>query len=98
VPDRQEQKVDLPVFTAAEAKQKALGIMLDRSKEIVTAHGKTVGLPKLRAGTRVNIQGVGSRLSGTYFVTKTTHTLGESGYVTEFDCRREDLGAAGGTS
>jgi phage protein D len=98
VPDRQEQKVDLPVFTTAEAKQKALGIMLDRSKEIVTAHAKTVGLPKLRAGTRVNIQGVGSRLSGTYFVTKSTHTLGESGYVTEFDCRREDLGAAGGST
>jgi phage protein D len=97
VPDRQQQTVDLPVFTTAEAKQRALAIMLDRSKEIVTAHGKTVGLPKLRAGTLVNIQGVGARLSGTYFVTKTTHTLGESGYVTEFDCRREDLGA-GGTS
>ena len=40
--------VDLPVFTAAEAKQRALAIMLDRSKEIVTAHGKTVGLPKLQ--------------------------------------------------
>jgi phage protein D len=98
VPDRQEQKVDLPVFTVAEAKQRALAIMLDRSKEIVTAHGKTVGLPKLRAGTLVNIQGIGARLSGTYFVTKTTHTLGESGYVTEFDCRREDLGAGGPSS
>jgi phage protein D len=98
VPDRQEQTVDLPVFTAAEAKQKALAIMLDRSKEIVTAHGKTVGLPKLRAGTLINIQGIGARLSGTYFVTKTTHTLGENGYITEFDCRREDLGAAGASS
>jgi phage protein D len=98
VPDRQEQTVDLPVFTAAEAKQRALAIMLDRSKEIVTAHGKTVGLPKLRAGTLVDIQGIGARLSGTYFVTKTTHTLGESGYVTEFDCRREDLGTGGPSS
>jgi len=98
VPDRQEQTVDLPVFTVAEAKQRALAIMLDRSKEIVTAHGKTVGLPKLRAGTLVNIQGIGDRLSGTYFVTKTTHTLGENGYVTEFDCRREDLGAGGASS
>jgi phage protein D len=97
VPERQEQTVDLPVFSAAEAKQRARAIMLERSKEIVTAHGKTVGLPKLRAGTLVNIKGIGSRLSGTYFVTKTTHTLGENGYVTEFDCRREDLGA-GGTS
>jgi len=67
-------------------------MLLDRSKEMVTAHGKTVGLPLLRAGTTVSIQGVGARLSGTYFVTKTTHTVGENGYVTEFDCRREDQG------
>lgn len=97
IQDRQQQTVDLPVFTVAEAKQRARALLLDRSKEIVTAHGKTVGLPALRAGTLVNIQGVGARLSGTYFVTKTTHTLGESGYVTEFDCRREDPGAAGGS-
>ena len=92
IQDREQQTVDLPVFTAAEAKQRARAMLTERSKQIVTAHGKTVGLPALRAGTRVNIQGIGSRLSGTYFVTKTTHTLGESGYVTEFDCRREDLG------
>lgn len=96
IQDRQQQTVDLPVFTVAEAKQKARAMLLDRSKEIVTAHGKTVGLPALRAGTLVNIQGIGARLSGTYFVTKTTHTLGENGYVTEFDCRREDPGATGG--
>jgi len=95
VQDRQQQTVDLPVFTMAEAKQRARALLLDRSVEIVKAHGKTVGLPALRAGTTVNIQGIGARLSGTYFVTKTTHTLGEGGYVTEFDCRREDLGTAG---
>jgi phage protein D len=95
VQDRQQQTVDLPVFTVAEAKQKARAMLLDRSKEIVTGHGKTVGLPALRAGTLVNIQGIGARLSGTYFVTKTTHALGESGYVTEFDCRREDPGSGG---
>jgi phage protein D len=95
VGDRTQQTVDLPVFTAAEAKQRAIAMLTDRSKEMVTAHGKTVGLPALRAGTLVNIQGIGSRLSGSYFVTKSTHTLGEAGYVTEFDCRREDLGAAG---
>jgi phage protein D len=96
IQNRQTQTVDLPVFTAAEAKQKARALLMDRSAQIVTAHGKTVGLPALRAGTLVNVQGIGARLSGTYFVTKSTHTLGNNGYVTEFDCRREDLGAGGG--
>jgi uncharacterized protein len=100
IADRQQQTVDMPVFTTAEAKQKARAMLTDRTKQIVTAHAKTVGLPALRAGTLVNIQGIGARLSGTYFVTKTTHTLGEAGYITEFDCRREDpgTGATGGTS
>ena len=97
IQDRQQQTVDLPVFTVAEATQRARALLLDRSKEIVTAHGKTVGLPALRAGTLVNIQGIGARLSGIYFVTKTTHTLGENGYTTEFDCRREDPGTGGAT-
>lgn len=93
IQDRQQQTVDLPVFTMADAKQHARALLLDRSKEIVTAHGKTIGLPALRAGTLVEIQGIGARLSGMYFVTKTTHTLGENGYTTEFDCRREDPGS-----
>ena len=92
IQDRQQQTVNLPVFTLSDAQQRARALLLDRSKEIVTAHGKTVGLPALRAGTLVNIQGIGARLSGSYFVTKTTHTLGENGYTTEFDCRREDPG------
>jgi phage protein D len=95
VQDRQQQVVDLPVFTAAEAKQRARALLMDRSNQIVKAHGKTVGLPALRAGTLVNIQGVGARLSGTYFVTKSTHTLGDNGYVTEFDCLRQDPGKGG---
>jgi phage protein D len=95
IQNRQSQTVDLPVFTAAEAKQKARALLTDRSAQIVTAHGKTVGLPALRSGTLVNIQGIGARLSGTYFVTRSTHSLGANGYVTEFDCRREDLGAEG---
>ena len=87
----EQQTVDLPVFTRAEAKQRARALLHDRHVQIVTARGKTVGLPGLRAGTLVDIQGIGARLSGTYFITKTTHTLGDNGYITEFDGRREDL-------
>jgi phage protein D len=57
---------------------------------MVKATGRTVGLPKLRAGTLIEIKGVGTRLSGTYYVTKTTHTIGDGGYTTQFECRRED--------
>ena len=39
------------------------------------ATGKAIGLPDLRPGDNVEIRGVGARFSGTYFVTKATHTL-----------------------
>jgi phage protein D len=35
--------------------------------------------PQLRAGTKIDIQGVGNRFSGKYVVPNTTHTIGGSG-------------------
>lgn len=89
---REEQVVDLPVFTQSDARRRALGILRDRNAAMVKATATTIGLPELRAGTSVDIQGVGARLSGEYLVTKTTHTIGDSGYTTKFDCRREHFG------
>ena len=36
------------------------------------------------------LDSIGSRLSGKYFVTDTTHTFNASGYITKFGARRED--------
>lgn len=95
---REEVVVDEPVFTPAEAKQRAIAILSDRQKEMVKASGTTVGLADLRAGQRVQIGGLGARFSGTYFVTDTTHTIGDSGYTTRFNARREDGGKGVQTS
>ena len=67
----------------------------DRNRELVKARGTTVGLPDLVAGRRIQIGGVGARMSGTYFVTSTTHTINDSGYFTTFNARREDRGEGG---
>jgi phage protein D len=89
---REEEVVDEPVFTAGEAKQRARAILSDRAKEMVKAAGTSVGLPDLRAGQRVQIGGLGARFSGTYFITDTTHSIDDSGYLTRFNARREDAG------
>lgn len=89
---REEDVVDVPVFTKDEARMLAEARLLNRHREIVKASGTCVGLPDLRAGQLVQIEGVGSRLSGTYFVTDTTHTINDSGYITKFNARRENLG------
>jgi uncharacterized protein len=91
---REEQVVDQGVFTRAEAKDRARALLRNRHVQMVKASGRTVGLPKLRAGTLIDIEGVGARLSGTYYVTKTTHTIGDGGYTTQFECRREDTSSS----
>lgn len=93
---REEVVVEKPVHSEAEAKKVAIGILKDRQKEMVKASASCVGLPALRAGCKIEIEGLGARFSGTYYVTSTTHTLGDSGYTTRFEARREVTGALEG--
>lgn len=87
---REELVVDEPVFTPNQARERAIALLMERYKEMVKASGTTIGLPDLRAGKKVKIKGLGSRFSGTYFITDTTHTIGNSGYTTKFNARREE--------
>jgi Bacteriophage probable baseplate hub protein len=92
----EEIVVDEPIFTNCQARERAIAILRDQTKLIVTADDvKVVGLPDLRAGQVVVIDGVGARLSGEYFVTKTSHTIDDNGYVTTFSCRREQYKGKG---
>lgn len=87
---RREVVTHIPVHTAAVARDLARKILSDRMKRMVTATGSTVGLPELRAGRKVQITGFGDLFDGTYFLTKTKHTIrADAGYLTEFECRRE---------
>jgi phage protein D len=90
--EREEQIVNEPVFNEHQARERAKALLAENLKRLVTCTGTTVGLPDLRAGQFVHICGVGSRFSGRYFVTDTTHTIGESGYTTRFNARRENEG------
>lgn len=92
---REEIVIDKPVHTEKEAKTLAQAILKDRHKEMVKASGTCVGLPDLRAGRKVVIEGLGSRFSGTYFITESTHSINDSGYITKFNARREQTGALG---
>ncbi len=87
---REEVVVDEPVFTTRQARERAIAILMERQKQMVKASGIIVGLPDLRAGQQVKIKGVGARFSGTYFITETTHTLNDKGYITKFKARREN--------
>lgn len=88
---RREVVVDQPVNSQQQADTLARQTLERIAKDMVKGSGSTLGLPDLRAGNIIRITGLGDRFSGHYFVTSTTHTIGDSGYTTGFECRREEL-------
>jgi hypothetical protein len=87
--EREEVIVNEPQFTLAQAERRAASKLTERLQKLVEASGTTIGLPNLRAGQKVQIDGVGRRFNGIYFLTKTTHTINDSGYTTKFTAHRE---------
>jgi phage protein D len=93
-----EVVVDKGLKDPAEAKQVAERTLRQLAQGLVEGKGKTIGLPNLRAGSKVQIcmnpldvnrNPPLDRFSGIYQVTETTHTFNDSGYTTDFTCRME---------
>jgi len=85
---RQDILVDAPVTSDEEARELAISLLRERAYEFITATGRVAGLPELRPGDNLEIYGLGNRFSGTYFVKRVEHTLGDGGFFTEFTGRR----------
>lgn len=72
------------VGSADEARSIAEAELNRVADSFVTGSGETIGIPELRAGVTVRIEGVTRRFTGDYFVEQATHGLGGSGYTTSF--------------
>lgn len=83
---------DEPVVSLAEAEARAKSIYEERAMEYIQGSGATLGLPRLRAGTLVELDGLGPRFNGRYRVTSATHSMGGGGYRTSFHARRNPDG------
>ncbi|MBX0331258.1 VgrG-related protein [Oscillochloris sp. ZM17-4] len=75
---------NLAIQDQNEAKLLAQGLTDAQISRFIEAEGVSVGAPGLKAGVSVTIKGVGTRFSGTYFVTSATHRLDAGFYTTEF--------------
>lgn len=77
---------DAPVGNQEEADALAKTVMARISNGFLEAEGSCRGAPKLRAGSTLKVEGVGTRFSGTYRVTSTVHAFrGTKGYETRFN-------------
>jgi phage protein D/phage baseplate assembly protein gpV len=76
---------DQPVRDQGEADKLAQAILDELAGDYLAAEGVCRGEPGVKAGTLVEIKSVGTRLSGTYFVTSTHHEYtAKGGYMTNF--------------
>lgn len=76
-----------------EAERVALYKMKERLMKFLSGRGECIGLPELSPGRFIKIEGLGSQLSNTYYITSVTHNISESGYLTQFEVGKgnEDL-------
>ena len=77
-----------PIASQAELDQQAKAIYNEHAMKFVEGDGVTIGVPALRAGVVVELLGLGPKFSGMYYVNEATHTIGDSGYSTNFSVKR----------
>jgi hypothetical protein len=73
------------------AKAAAHTKLLRKARELVVIQATTIGLPRLRPGRYVRIDGVDRLFDGYYYVTSTTHSWGSDGAKARFTAQRAGL-------
>lgn len=71
------------------APREIIGSLLPRLNNRLTGQGSTVGDPRIKAGTVLQLEGIGKQFGGRYRVTLATHSFGSGGYTTSFEVRKD---------
>lgn len=86
--NRQDVVVDAVVTSEEEARELAISLLRERAYEFITGSGQIIGLPDLRPGDNMDLDGLGKRFSGSYYVKKVEHAIGSGGFTSRFEVRR----------
>jgi phage protein D len=80
-----------PVRSVDEAKRIAMAELEKGSDNFIKGSGETIGIPQLRPGVCIELEGLGDWFEGKYYVEKVVHTIDGSGYRTKFDVRKNTI-------
>jgi phage protein D len=80
-----------PVFTQAEADERAKAILNDHAKKFVTGEAECVGVPDLRPDGNVRLENLGSPFTKTYYIEQATHKVDGNGYRTRVKVKETTL-------
>jgi len=82
----------IPMFinglTAAEAKIRSIARLKRENENVIKGSLESIGNPSLRPGLTINIEGVGKRFSGVYYIKKAKHSMNQDKYRTTLELRR----------
>jgi phage protein D len=79
----------MPVESQAEAEQIAKAKFNDLNVELISGEGEAVGNMNIRAGTIIQMKGLGKRFSGLYYIKSSEHIINPTtGYITKFNVIR----------
>lgn len=70
--------------TQGELQTLANAKLNERAMELVSGEGECVGIPELRAGRFIKMDGLGSSFNQPYYMHQVTHTMDDRGYFTTF--------------
>lgn len=84
-------RIRQPVFTQAEANQRAAATLNERAKEFLTGEAEAIGLPEIRPDRNVFLDKLGEPFSKTYYVNQATHKIDANGYRTRFKVKETGL-------
>jgi Bacteriophage probable baseplate hub protein len=79
--------VEHPVATQNEADLLAKGLLTDLALNYIVGEGTAVGDPSIRVGTVIELDGLGRRFNGFYYVTQVAHVW-DGQFVTHLRVRR----------
>jgi uncharacterized protein len=84
--------VDRPCITDAEARQQAKAQAQQEALNLIEAEGMTWGRTDIQLAKTIQISGLGTRFSGSYYVTGVTHQRdGRGQFNTHFRVKRQKL-------
>ena len=89
--DTTQVNVNTPFGSQAECDEHAKASHNNQAMNLVTGSAETIGVPDLRAGTVIQMLGVGLRFEGDYRIDEATHDIGGDGYKTSLKLRRNSV-------
>ena len=84
--------------SAAGAKVQAAGIFTRGQQSAVELDLSMIGDPSLLAKTVIKVSGLGKRLSGRYYASNITHTVGSGGYTMKLKTKTDGTNGTGGVA